>query len=241
MLGLLSGCGSSVAPSVTLADLRGRTLQFALTDVDSLERPSTPGAHRVTVLFSQEEGCVRLTDGVTATLEGEPMTLVPGGFSGSGGRQTCESPRATFDFDPARWGGGAPQDVRITLRDDTHTVDVVLAGAQAKRRLVRGGGASGTTLQRGQVQTYEWQPASDTVVDALKVSLTPRSGGLTTSLPVEQEGNTGRFLVPEASTEGLYLLRLDGTATVRVLSCEGVAGCEGGVVHSEEVEVTVAR
>jgi len=240
-LGLLSGCGSSVAEPVTLAGLSGRTLQFALTDVDSLERPSSPGAHRVTVLFSPGEGCVRLTDGVTATLDGEPMTLVSGGISGSGGRETCESPRATFDFDPAQWGGETPRDVRITLRDDTHTLEVVLAGAQAKRRLVRGGGASGTTLRRGQVQTYDWQPASDTVVDALKVSLTPRSGGLTTSLPVEQDGNSGRFLIPDASTEGLYLLRLDGTATVRVLACEGVAGCEGGVVHSEEVEVTVAR
>jgi hypothetical protein len=39
--------------------------------------------------------------------------------------------------------------------------------------------------------------------------------------------------------EGQYLLRLSGTATSEVLACEGVAGCEGAVFHSEDLEVSV--
>ncbi|MBM7119024.1 hypothetical protein [Archangium primigenium] len=241
-LALLPACGSPVAESVSLSALRGRTLQFALTDVDSLERPSTTGAYRVTVVFSPGEGCVQLLDGVRASLNGQPMTLLPGGLSGSGSRATCESPRATYDFDPAQWAGGtSPEDLRLTLRDDSHTVEVVLAAARTKRRFVRADGMTGNTLRRGERHSYAWQPVSDTVVDVLKVSLTPREGGLTTNLPVSQAGNTGAFLVPEASTDGEYVLRLDGTATVGVSACTGVAACEGGVVHSEELVVTVAR
>lgn len=126
------------------------------------------------------------------------------------------------------------------LSDDSHTVRLVLGGARAKRRFVRADSA-GTTLRRGQTQTYVWQPVEDAVAQGLRVSLTPTSGGLTTALPVEQTGGTGRFLVPEASNEGEYVLRLDGNATLPITTCEGVAGCTAEVVHSEEIAVVVAR
>jgi hypothetical protein len=238
--GLLSGCGASEAELVPLSALAGRTLQAIVTDVDSLQRPIPSGSYRLTVLFSAGDACVRLSEQARALLDGAPMTLEPGALTGSGGRQTCQPPRATFDFDPAQWGEGEPRDARVVLSDDTHQVQLLLRGARAKRRFVRAD-SPGTTLRRGQVQTYVWQPAADAVAQGFRVSLTPTSGGLTTNLPVEQEGVTGRFLVPEASNEGEYVLRLDGNATLPVVTCEGVAGCSAEVVHSEEVAVVVAR
>ena len=72
-LGLLAGCGRSAAQPVTLADLKERTLQFTLTDVDSVERDATAGSHRLTLLFSAGATCAQLAEGVTATLNGHPM------------------------------------------------------------------------------------------------------------------------------------------------------------------------
>ncbi|MGZ3461110.1 MAG: hypothetical protein ACXU86_21695, partial [Archangium sp.] len=131
-LGCLSGCGRTVAEPATLSDLKERTLQFSLTDVDSLERDSADGAYRFTVTFSAGSSCARLADGITASFNGQPMKLEPGGIpdTGVGGREVCEPPRATFDFDPAQWNDEPTEDIRVILQDDTHSVLLVLHDAK---------------------------------------------------------------------------------------------------------------
>ncbi|HLM48615.1 MAG TPA: hypothetical protein VK458_32425, partial [Myxococcaceae bacterium] len=126
-LGLLAGCGRTVAQPVTLADLKERTLQFALTDVDSVERDATAGSHRLTLLLSAGATCAQLAEGVTATLNGQPMKLERGGVpdTGVGGRDVCEPPRATFDFDPKQWNDEPTEDLRVILQDETHSVLLV--------------------------------------------------------------------------------------------------------------------
>ncbi len=239
-LGLLAGCGRTVAEPVTLADLRDRSLQLTLTDVDSLERDSTVGAHRVTVTFSAGSNCARLAEGVTATLNGQPMKLEPGGIpdTGVGGREVCESPRATFDFDPAQWRDEPTEDLRVILQDDTHSVLLVLHDAKAKRSFLRSSGAPGT-LRRGQTYTYVWLPETDTLQGTVEARLIPLGGGAEAVLPVQQEGNLAQVSVPGGTVESQYILRLSGTAPGEVLTCNGVAGCTGGLFHSEDVEVSV--
>lgn len=240
-LGLLAGCGSPlVARPVTLAQLADHTLQVTLTDVDSLERDSSLGAYRVTVVFAGS-ACVQLTGDVTATLNGEPMQLLPGGVpdTGVGGREVCDPPRATFDFDPAQWKGD-PQDITIQFQDGASSVRLVLHDAKTKRSFgfMTVGGTEGT-LRRGQEQTYVWNPPSDPVSGSIQIGLVHKATNVSVELPVEAPGPTARFLVPAGMVEGAYYLILSGTADAQVSACEGVAGCSGGVFHSEEFDVTV--
>jgi len=239
-LGLLAGCGRTVAQPVTLADLKERTLQFALTDVDSVERDAPSGSHRFTLVFSAGATCARLADGVTATLNGQPMKLEPGGVpdTGVGGRDVCVPPRATFDFDPKQWNDEPTEDLRVILQDETHSVLLVVREAKAKRRFFRNGGDAGT-LRRGQTHVYVWLPETDTVEGSAQANLLPANGGAAATLDVTQEANTSQVFVPSGTLEGKYILRLSGTAAGEVLTCEGVAGCQGALFHSEDVAVSV--
>lgn len=239
--GLLAGCGRTVAQPATLADLENRTLKFTLTDVDSLERDSTVGAHRFTLVFSEDVACARLADGVTATLNGQAMKLEAGGVpdTGVGGREVCEPPRATFDFDPERWDAEPTEDLRVILQDDTHSMVLVLGEAKAKRRFLRESGSPGT-LRRGQTYTYVWLPETDVLQGPAKASLIHKNSGALAVLDVQQEGNVSRFTVPAETVEGEYILRMSSTAVAQVLSCEGVDACEGGLFHSGDVNVTVS-
>lgn len=239
-LGLLAGCGRTQAEPVTLSGLQDRTLQFTLTDVDSLERTSAAGSHRFTLTFSAGSSCIRLVDGVTASLNGQLMKLEPGGVpdTGVGGREVCELPRATFDFDPTQWAAEPTEDLHITLQDDTHVMRLVLQHGKAKRRLVRTSGSS-STLRRGQTHPYVWQPDTDTLPELVQASLIPLGGGAAATLTVQQSGNAVGLVVPSGTVEGPYTLRLSGTAQTEVSTCEGVARCEGAVFHSEDVDVSV--
>jgi hypothetical protein len=149
-LGLLAGCGRTQAVPVSLVDLKDRTLQFVLTDVDSLERASAAGAYRFTVTFADGSRCIQLTEGVTATFNGRPMKLELGGVpdTGLGGREVCEPPRALFDFDPEQWASEPTEDARIQLQDDSHSVLLIVRDAKAKRHFFREGGFTGS-LRRG--------------------------------------------------------------------------------------------
>jgi hypothetical protein len=241
-LGLLAGCGRTVAEPVTLSDLQGRSLQFALTDIDSLERDSSVGAYRFTLAFSNES-CAKLASSVTATLNGQPMKLAPGGVpdTGVGGREVCEPPSATFDFDPAQWDAEPTEDLRVILQDDTQSVLLVLQEAKAKRRFLRTSAGTAGTLRRGQTHTYAWLPETDTLAAPVQATLIHKASGAVAALTVQQEGNAAHFLVPAGTVEGQYILRLSGTASPAVLSCEGVAGCTGALFHSEDLEVSITN
>jgi hypothetical protein len=239
-LGLLAGCGRTQAVPVSLVDLKDRTLQFVLTDVDSLERASAVGAYRFRVTFADGSRCIQLSSGVTATLNGRPMKVEPGGVpdTGVGGREVCEPPWAYFDFDPEQWEAEPTEDARIQLQDDTHAVLLIVRDAKAKRRFFREGSTSGS-LRRGQTHTYLWVPESDVLSGPAQASLIPKDGSAAATLSVVQEGIRSRFLLPAATETGEYVLRLSASVVGEVLTCEGVAACEGGLFHSQDVEVLV--
>ena len=234
-LGLLACCGRTEAVPVSLADLKDRTVRFSLEDVDALEGSSSPSVHRVTLSFSGgESDCARLAEGVTATFNGQAMELEPGG----GGSSECEPPRVTFDFNPSQWQAEPTEDARLILQDASHTVLLIVREAKAKRSFLPQG--EPTTLRRGETHAYVWVPETDTLEAPAQATLLPKDGGTPVSLTVEQEGPTARFLLPSETGEGPYVLRLSATARGEVLTCEGVAGCEGSLVHSEEFEVSVS-
>jgi len=234
-LGFLAGCGRTEAVPVTLADLKERTVQFTLEDVDALEGSSSPSAHRFTVSFSGDEtDCARLAEGVTATFNGQEMVLESGG----GGSAACEPPRAIFDFNPSEWQTEPTEDARVILQDASHTVLLIVREAKTKRGFLPLGGEP-TTLRMGETHAYVWVPETDTLEAPAQALLLPKDGGASISFTVEQEGPTARFLLPTETGEGPYVLRLSATARGEVLTCEGVAGCEGSLFHSEEFEVSV--
>jgi hypothetical protein len=245
VLGLLAGCGGRTETRpVSLEDLATRDLTFALVDVDALEQPDTAALHRFTLTLSQpEDGCTRLVEGVTATFNGREMKLEPGGFPDTGGgRESCEETRAWLDFDPEAWDAEPREDARVFLQDaeGERAVSLVIQGAKTKRRFVYQGVGTGTTLRRGQTYTYRWQP-EDEVPGPVTVTLLREGGSAPATLQSTQEEGLVRFTLPEATPAAVHLLTLSANLRGEVLDCEGVASCEGTILHTSDFEVTVAQ
>jgi hypothetical protein len=242
MLGLLAGCGGRTETRpVSLEDLASRALTFALVDVDALEDPDTAALHRFTLSIAQpEEGCTQLVDGVTATFNGQPMKLEPGGIQDTGGREVCEETRATLDFDPEAWDAEPREDARIFLEDaeGERAVSLVVRGAKTKRHFVYQGLGTGTTLRRGQTYSYLWQPG-DEVPGPVTVTLLREGGRAPATLQATKSEGTVSFTLPEATPAAVHLLTLSASLRGEVLSCEGVASCEGTILHTSDFEVTV--
>lgn len=242
-LGLLVGCGARTeAQPVTLAALANRTLGYALVDADTVEVQGQAGSHRLTVVFSlPESGCTRLADGATATFNGQPMKLEPGGVpETNNGRDACEPTRAYFDFDPEGWAQEPTEDARVFLQDGTHSMTLVLRAAKAKRRFLYQGAGNGETLRRGQTYTYLWVPDEDAPGPA-SATLIREGGSAPATLAVTQDARRVSFRLAETVPVATHLLRLSASAPGDVLTCEGVAKCEGALFHSEEFVVTVTN
>jgi|GEM_PF-1137835 hypothetical protein len=244
VLGLLTGCGGRTETRpVSLEDLSSRTLTYTLVDVDALETPDTAGSHRFTLTLSQpEDGCTRLVQGVTATFNGQPMKLEPGGFPDTGGRDACEESRAWIDFDPEVWDAEPIEDARVFLQgeDGTRAVSLIVKGAKTKRRFAFQGTGSGTTLRHGQTYTYRWVPGEETPGPAT-VTLLREGGRAPATLQITQQGGDVSFTLPEATPAANHLLTLKASLEGEVLDCEGVARCEGSIFHSSDYEVAVAQ
>lgn len=243
MLGLLAGCGGRTETRpVSLEDLASRALTFALVDVDALEQPDAEGLHRFTVTIAQpEDGCTQLVEGVTASFNGRPMKLEPGGFPDTGGgREVCEETRAYLDYDPEAWDAEPREDARVFLEDAEggQAVSLVIQGAKTKRRFMYQGLGTGTTLRRGQTYSYRWQP-EDEVPGPATVTLLREGGQAPATLQATQDGGLVTFTLPEATPAAVHLLTLSASLRGEVLSCEGVASCEGTILHSSDFEVTV--
>jgi hypothetical protein len=243
VLGLLAGCGGRTETRpVSLDDLSSRTLAFALVDVDSVENPNAAGKHRFTVTLSQpEEGCTTLAEGVTATFNGQPMKLEPGGISTEGGREVCDETRAWLDFDPEVWDDEPAEDARIFLQaaDGGRAVSLIVKGAKATRHFVFQGSGSGATLRQGQKYTYRWVPAEETP-GPVTATLMREGGRAPATLQTTQSGGDVTFTLPQATPVATHLLTLSAFLTGEVLECEGVAACEGSLFHSTDFEVAVA-
>lgn len=244
VLGLLAGCGGRTETvPVSLEDLSSRTLTYALVDVDALETPDTAGSHRFTLTLSQPaDGCTRLVDGITATFNGEPMKLEPGGFPDTGGREACEASRAWIDFDPELWDAEPIEDARVFLQgeDGTRAISLIVKGAKTKRRFAFQGTGTGTTLRRGQKYTYRWLPAEETPGPAT-VTLLREGGRAPATLQITQQGGDVSFILPDATPAANHLLTLKASLVPEVLECQGVASCEGSIFHSSDYEIAVAQ
>jgi hypothetical protein len=242
VLGLLAGCGRTPTTPISLGDLSTRSLTFALVDIDSLENPDAAGSHRFTVTLSQaQDGCTRLVDGVTATFNGQPMKLEPGGISDSGGRETCDETRAWFDFDPAGWDAESIEDARVFFQaqDGSPSLSLIVQGAKAKRHFTFQGAGTGATLRQGQTYTYRWEPVEETP-ETVNATLLREDGRAPGTLQLNQSGSTVSFTLPQATPVANHLLTLSGSLAGTVLACEGVAACDGTIFHSSDFEVAVA-
>ncbi|MFP2908725.1 hypothetical protein ACLESD_27485 [Pyxidicoccus sp. 3LFB2] len=240
-LGLLAGCGGSDdSETVDLAGLSDRTLTWALSDVDIFEGVEPSGSHRFSLTFSLAGGgrCTRLGEGATATLNGVPMRLEPGGINGTAGRDVCEATRAFLDFDPNVWAQQPREDLRVVLQDGSGTVSLILQGGKTKRRFAFEGAGAADRLTRGQAYSFRWQPG-DEVPGPISVTLLREGGLATATVPSTQQEGLVTFSVPTNTPVANHLLTLSGTARGTVLECTGVAACEGSVVHSEERLITI--
>lgn len=240
-LGALTGCGSDfVAETVDLAGLADRTLTYALNDVDVFEGASPTGAHRFTVLFSLAEGerCTRLGEGTTATFNGVPMQLEPGGIDDTAGRDVCQPTRAFFDFNPTVWADEDVEDARIEFRDGAGAITLVLQNGKAKRQFAFLGPGTRDRLSRGQTYTYLWQPGEE-VPGSFAATLLREGGSAAATLPVTQDGGRLTFTLPATTSVATHLLTLSGTAGGLVAECSGVVSCQGTVFHSGQEVVIV--
>ncbi|QAT82595.1 putative lipoprotein [Corallococcus coralloides] len=237
----LTGCSGGETQVMSLAELSDRSLTFALADVDDAETPDAQGAHRVTVSYSvaADGPCSRFADDVTATLNGQPMTLVPGGASDVGGRaEACENSRAYFNFDPAAWGREPLEDIVVQLQDASGTVRLVVKGAKAKRRFTFQGEGTPDKLRVGQSYDFLWEPSSEVPgpVEALLLREEGRAPGV---LAVTQDGNKATVAIPAGTPQANHTLTLSAALESVVSECTGVASCSGAIYHAQDFVLSV--
>ena len=241
VLGLLSGCGRTETLPLFVEDLSSRSLTYALVDIDALETPDAAGSHRFTVTLSRApEGCTRLVDGVTATFNGQPMKLEPGGISDSGGREVCDETRAWIDFDPEVWDAEPIEDARVFFQDSegVQALSLIVKGAKAKRHFAYQGPGSGSTLRQGQSYAYLWTPMEETPEPATATLL--REGGRApATLQLVQDKGRVSFTLPASTPVANHLLTLSSSLVAQVLECQGVAACQGAIFHSSDFEIAV--
>jgi hypothetical protein len=243
LCGGLAGCGGRTeAPSVPLSAFVDRTLTYTLVDTNDLENPDAAGSHRFTVNFSQpDRSCTRLAEGVVATFNGKPMHLNLGGIPDPGGsRESCEQTQAWFDFNPEEWAAEPIEDIRVFLEEPASgdTVALILRRAKARRRFAYQGAGSGTTLRRGQTYNYRWEPG-DEVPGAVTVTLLSEQGRTPATLETVQDEGLVSVKIPTGTPVAIHLLRLLAPLPGEVSECEGVARCEGSILHSSDYEVSV--
>ncbi|GMU04606.1 hypothetical protein [Corallococcus caeni] len=237
----LTGCGGGETKVMSLAELSDRSLTFALADVDDAETPDAQGAHRFTVSYSvtAEGPCSRFADDVTATLNGQPMTLVSGGASDVGGRsEACENSRAYFNFDPAAWGREPVEDITVQLQDATSTVRLVVLKAKAKRKFTFQGEGTPDKLRVGQAYAFLWEPATEVPgpVEALLLREGGRAPGV---LSVTQDGNKATIDIPAGTPQANHTLTMGADLVGTVGECTGVASCSGAIFHSQDFVLSV--
>lgn len=238
----LAGCSGGETKVMSLAELSDRSLTYALADVDDVLTPDAQGAHRFTVSYSvSKDGgpCSRFADDVTATFNGEPMTLVPGGASDVGGRaDACENSRAFFNYDPAAWSREPVGDITVQLQDATHTVRLVLQGAKAKRQFTFQGEGAPDRLRVGQTYAFLWEPATE-VPGPIEVVLFREGGRAPTNLTATQEGGKVSITIPPNTPQANHTLTMGADLAGVVRECVGVASCDGGIFHSQDFVLSV--
>jgi hypothetical protein len=240
-LGLLAACGGGDGDSqaVDVAGLSGRTLTWALADVDLFEGVEPSGSHRFSLSLSlAPTGCTRLGDGATATFNDVAMRLEPGGIDGTAGRDVCQPTRAFLDFDPNVWAQQGVEDARVVLQDGSGAITLVLQGGKAKRTFSFEGEGAADRLTRGQTYSFQWKPEAE-VPGPIGVTLLREGGTATATVPSSQEEGVVTFTVPTNTPVATHLLTLSGTAPGTLLECTGVATCTGAAFHSEERLVTI--
>jgi hypothetical protein len=237
----LSGCGGGESKVMSLAELADRTLVYALADVDDAETPDAQGAHRFTVSYTlTDEGpCSQFASDVTATLNGEPMTVVPGGASGVGGRgDACENSRAFFNYDPAAWAREPVGDLTVQLQDATTTVRLGVQGGKAKRRFAFQGEGTPDKLRVGQTYAFLWEPTAE-VPGPVEATLLREEGRAPATLTVTQEGGRASITIPPNTPQANHTLTLGATLAGTVTTCEGVASCAGAIFHAQDFVLSV--
>ncbi len=237
----LTGCGGGETRVMTLAELSDRSLTFALTDVDDAETPDAQGAHRFTVSYSvKADGpCSRFADDVTATLNGQPMTLVPGSASDVGGRsEACENSRAYFNYDPAAWGREPVEDIVVQLQDSSGTVRLVVRNAKAKRKFTFQGEGAPDKLRVGQSYDFLWEPSTE-VPGPVEALLFREGGRAPGELAVAQDGNKVTLPIPAGTPQANHTLTLSADLEGVVAECAGVASCSGAIYHAQDFVLAV--
>lgn len=246
LLAAAAACGGAATQPqpAPLGALSARTLRFVLNDIDVPGDSPLPGGHRLTLVVEDlpDGRCTRLQEDVTATLNGAPMRLEPGGVASTPGRTVCVEPGAVFDFDPAAWAAAPVEDLEVRLEQPgSAPVRLRVTGGKAKRRFVVEPPASPTTVAAGEERRYRYEPASDAGGTA-RATLHPvgsRTGGPLTAT-LEPDGRV-RVAFPASVPAGRQELHLARTAPAQLQACEGVAACAGELFHAEVVSVDIVR
>ncbi len=191
-----------------------------------------------------EAGCRRLDSGVTATLNGEPLSMFPGSETPDPDGP-CGSPVIYPNFhlrdDAARFVG-PPRDGLLEIRDGDERIVAEFRNLLGRHTLARR--EAPLTVKPGQEVFLAWDPPTDVLsepepsVELLVgsgesriVKAVPESGGLRVTFPVDLPAGTVKVGTAGVSPR-LPLLRCEGIET-----CD--AGLESRLRDEEKLEVTL--
>ncbi len=206
LFSLLSAACSPDAVTVPLQAYSDGELALSLSD-------NADGDSRELLRFRLSlgaKGCPRLSEEVTAHLNGMLMKMHARGGPQEGPTSACD--RAEFTLDIPYDAVASQQDARLELSDNTHRIVVVVRHLVAARSLTPRQPLS--PLSRGQTLVFDWSPAIDTL-ENLQIFFNP---GVNNSrkLSVKRTG-----VVVESDCSGGRSRRPDASAAQRSPRCEG--------------------
>jgi len=231
---LLAAC-----PGNSLEDFSGRTLRVLIL-------PTSPTAERFgfqaeLVRVTPEAGCLRLHEGVEATLNGAPLHV----FEGS---QTpdpdgpCGSPRPippTFNASlEAQSFKGEPRNAVMEIRDGDERIVAEFQNFFAPHTFARA--QPPQAMRPGQEVFLAWNPPTDDLSAIEDIGLLTEGADKPIQVPARPEAGGLRVTLPADVPPGRAFLSAR-SASIPVLRCEGVAKCTAEVptVNFPLVEVLI--
>jgi hypothetical protein len=235
---VLAGCRDGDS----LEDFSNRTLRIQVTPVmeDSEFEFSAQLARD-----EPEAGCKRLSSGVTATLNGEPI-LVFQGTATPDPDGPCGSPPIPPVFvlrgDAARFAGG-PRDALLEVRDGDARIVAEFRNLIARHTLARP--EAPLRVKPGQEVFLAWDPPSDELRGEVSVQLGDGVPGNETFLKGTPEPGGVRITLPADLPTGPRTLWARPAEAPRApqVRCEGVESCSAlislGRQQKQQIEVLV--
>jgi hypothetical protein len=220
----LSACGGG--PSLGTATQKQLFLSTTSTSQQQMD------AFQVGLAYDQSGGCMSLSGGAKAKVNGQDATVLERGgdvgalrFLAPGDSSGPQCFRPSFTFPPSMAGS---EETEIVLEDGDARVTAVLRNLGATPAVTMTPPPDGH-IRRGTTLRLTWTPASDDASQMTGSLIAPIPvGNATTFQAINGAAFQQGYTIPSDAPLGPALIQFSGMRTPEVLRCEGVDECHLG-------------